>query len=83
MPSLSIIETGNPFSLGESPAPEHPLGLAVSPDGGRLYSIGDALVVRSPLTRTTIDSLPIAGTDLAFSPTDKFSTSWRGTSSMS
>lgn len=67
-PSLSILEAGNPFSLGESPAPEHPLALAVSPDGTRLYSIGGDLVVRNPLTRTTVDSLPITGTDLAISP---------------
>jgi hypothetical protein len=67
-PSLSILEAGNPFSLGESPAPEHPRALAVLPDGTRLYSIGDDLVVRNPLTRTTIDSLPITGTDLAISP---------------
>lgn len=67
-PSLSILEAGNPFSLGESFAPEHPLALAVLPDGTRLYSIGDDLVVRNPLTRMTIDSLPITGSDLAISP---------------
>jgi hypothetical protein len=68
VPSLSIIEAGNPFSLGESPAPERPQALAVSPDGTRLYSLGEALVVRNPVTRATIASLPVTGTDLAISP---------------